>query len=323
MPDRKNHSAIEIITKALGRPYVRVFANRRTKVMRWTALLVMIMGSQMLAGMHAVMASSQFDIYLSSNIIHQGDLCLIRIRVENGKAPLVIWMGKEVYLVSNRHKTDWHAFLGADLTARPGRYEVLVKMLDSGPEKRLEVEIREKDYGIRRLTLPKNMVDLDSDTLQRVRKESRVMKSLWEAPPSIPRWNGSFLRPISGEVLGPFGRRSIINNQPRAPHSGIDLKAEKGTPIKAMNNGRVVMTADHFFSGLSVVINHGGGIQSMYFHLDSIRVQQGEMVAKGHVIGFVGSTGRATGPHLHWGIRINGARIDPSRLIAISRQLEE
>ena len=323
MPDRKNHSAIEIITKALGRPYVRVFANRRTKVMRWTALLVMIMGSQMLTGMRAGMASSQFDIYLSSNIIHQGDLCLIRIRVENGKAPLVIWMGKEVYLVSNRHETDWHGFLGADLTARPGRYEVLVKIPDSGPEKRLEVEIREKDYGIRRLTLPKNMVDLDSDTLQRVRKESRVMKSLWEAPPSIPRWNGSFLRPISGEVLGPFGQRSIINNQPRAPHSGIDLKAEKGTPIKAMNHGRAVMTADHFFSGLSVVIDHGGGIKSMYFHLDRIQVHQGEMVTKGHVIGFVGSTGRATGPHLHWGIRINGARIDPSRLIALSRQLEE
>jgi murein DD-endopeptidase MepM/ murein hydrolase activator NlpD len=291
--------------------------------MRWATLLIMIIGSQMLPGIRAVMALSQFDIYLSPSIIHQGDLSLIRIRVESGKIPQVIWMEKEVYLVSNHQKTDWYGFLGADLTTKPGRYEVLVKIPDSSSEKKLEVEIREKDYGVRRLTLPKNMVDLDPDTLQRVRKESGLMISLWEAQPSIPRWNGPFLRPISGEVQGPFGQRSIINNQPRAPHSGIDLKAEKGTPIKAMNHGRVVLTGDHFFSGLSVVIDHGGGIQSMYFHLDRILVQKEEMVAKGHIIGIVVSTGRATGAHLHWGIRINGARIDPLQLIALSQQLEE
>jgi murein DD-endopeptidase MepM/ murein hydrolase activator NlpD len=90
-----------------------------------------------------------------------------------------------------------------------------------------------------------------------------------------------------------------------------------------MNHGRVVLTGDHFFSGLTVVIDHGGGIQSMYFHLDRIAVQKGEKVEKGHIIGLVGSTGRATGPHLHWGIRINGDRIDPLRLVALSQQGEE
>jgi murein DD-endopeptidase MepM/ murein hydrolase activator NlpD len=85
----------------------------------------------------------------------------------------------------------------------------------------------------------------------------------------------------------------------------------------------VVLTADHFFSGLSVVIDHGGGIQSMYFHMDTIQVQHGDEIAKGAVIGTVGSTGRATGPHLHWGIRVNGARIDPLQLVNKSSQLEE
>ena len=291
--------------------------------MKNITLLVMIIGFPMLSGIPVAVALSQSDIHLSSRIIHQGELSLIRIHVENGKTPLVTWMEKKVYLVSNPEKTDWVGFLGVDLTAGPGRHDVVVKMPDSGPEQRLDIEIRKKDYGVRNLTLPQNMVDLDSETLERVTKESAVTNALWEAQPDSPLWGGSFIKPVPGEVIGPFGRRSVINDQPRSSHTGVDLRAEKGMPIKAINHGRVVLTADHFFSGLSVVIDHGGGIQSMYFHMDKIQVQQGEMVTKGAVIGFVGSSGRATGPHLHWGIRINGARIDPFKVIDLNSQLEE
>jgi murein DD-endopeptidase MepM/ murein hydrolase activator NlpD len=232
-------------------------------------------------------------------------------------------MGKKVHLVPNPEKTDWVGFLGVDLTANPGQKEVVVKISDSGPEQRLDMEIREKNYGVRNLTLPQNMVDLDAETLTRVRKESAVTNALWNAEPSSPLWNGSFMKPIPGEVIGPFGRRSVINGQPRSPHTGVDLRGKKGTPIKAINTGRVVLTGNYFFSGLFVVIDHGGGIQSMYFHMDKIQVQQGDMVEKGTIIGSVGSTGRATGPHLHWGIRVNGARIDPSQLVDKSSQLKE
>ncbi len=283
----------------------------------------MIIGSQVLSGGFTKMGFSQSQIHLSSKIIGQGDLALIRIQTENAHAPQVIWMGKEVFLVPNSQKTDWYGFLGADLNAHPGHYKVVVKLQGSDTEKQLEVRIRQKDYGVRRLTLPRNMVDLDAETLQRVKKESRKMKTLWEAPSLAPLWSGSFLRPISGEVAGPFGQRSIINEQPRSPHSGIDLKGEMGTPIHAINHGQVVLTGDHFFTGLTVVIDHGGGIQSMYFHLAKIAVQKGDRVAKGQIVGLVGSTGRVTGPHLHWGIRVNGDRIDPLRLVALSQQLEE
>jgi murein DD-endopeptidase MepM/ murein hydrolase activator NlpD len=282
----------------------------------------MLMGSQVLLGDYTTMALPQAHIHLSSSIIGQGDLTLLRIRLKNGNTPQVTWRGKKVLLVSNQEKTDWYGFLGADLSAKPGHYKVVVKVPGSVAEEQLEVEIRGKDYGVRRLTLPKNMVDLDSKTLQRARKESKRMKSLWEALPSTPLWNGPFLRPVSGEVVGPFGKRSIINDQPRSPHSGVDLKGERGAPVKAINHGQVVLTDDHFFTGLTVVMDHGGGIQSMYFHLHRIAVQKGQVAAKGQIIGFVGSTGRATGPHLHWGIRMNGARIDPLLLLALSQQLE-
>jgi hypothetical protein len=291
-------------------------------MMKNTTFLLMI-GFLMLFGIPVTMALSPSDIHLSARVIHQGELSLIRIHVENGETPLVTWMGKKVHLVPNPEKRDWVGFLGVDLTAGPGRKDVVVKMSDSGPEQRLDMEIREKDYGVRNLTLPQNMVDLDAKTLARVRKESAVTNALWEAEPSSPLWEGPFIRPVPGEVIGPFGRRSVINGQPRSPHTGVDLRGEEGTPIKAINDGRVVFTGDHFFSGLSVVIDHGGGIQSMYFHMDKIQVQQGEMVEKGTIIGSVGSTGRATGPHLHWGVRVNGARIDPSQLVDESSQLEK
>jgi len=292
-------------------------------LIRWSAISISIFVAMLCAMVCEVRAVSQDDIHLSSYIIPQGDMSLIRVEVKNGVVPRVTWMNRETYLVPNHNKTVYYGLIVADLTARPGRYKALVEIVPTGQRKKLEIEVTEKNYGVRRLTLPKNMVDLDAKTLKRVKKESRIMRRLWDAPPSVPYWSGPFVRPVPGAVVGPFGRRSIINNQPRAPHSGVDLKAEKGTPIKAVNNGIVAFTGDHFFTGQTVVMDHGVGIQSMYFHLEKILVQQGRMMEKGQVIGLVGSTGRAMGPHLHLGMRINGARIDPLKLIILSQEMEE
>jgi murein DD-endopeptidase MepM/ murein hydrolase activator NlpD len=270
-----------------------------------------------------VMSASTLDVYLSSSNIPQGDLALIRVKGTNRETPQMTWMKKKINLVPNQKKTDWYAFVSADLKAKPGKYSVQIKMHPSGRKKEIGFKIMEKKYGIRRLTLPKKMVDLDAQTLKRVRKESGKMKKLWVAPYAEPLWEGPFVRPVPGEVIGPFGRSSIINEQPRSPHSGVDLRAKRGTPIKTMNHGSVVLVGDHFFTGLTVVIDHGGGIQSMYFHLDEILVEVKQRVTKGEVIGLVGSSGRVTGPHLHLGVRVNGARVDPLGLTKISEQLRE
>ncbi|MFH1350503.1 MAG: M23 family metallopeptidase [Pseudomonadota bacterium] len=268
-------------------------------------------------------AKSPYAISFSSNLVNQGNVVLIKVQVKNGEIPHVSWMDKKIPLVANSQKTDWYGFLGADLISKPGTYEVHLRVIPSGYKRHFEVRVIEKDYGIRQLTLPKNMVDLDAETLKRARQESRIMRSLWEAPSSDPLWNGPFLMPLSGEIMGNFGLRSIINDQTRSPHSGVDLRAEAGTPVRAINNGRVVLVADHFFSGRSIVLDHGGGIQSMYFHLEKILVGKDRPVNKGDIIGLVGSTGRSTGPHLHWGIRVNGARVEPLELIELSKQLQE
>jgi murein DD-endopeptidase MepM/ murein hydrolase activator NlpD len=148
------------------------------------------------------------------------------------------------------------------------------------------------------------------------------MKEALAAPPSPPQWEGPFVKPVRGEVVGPFGQASILNGMPRAPHSGVDLKAERGTPVVSINSGKVVLTGEHFFNGLFVVLDHGGAVQSMYFHLDKILVQQGDKVTKGQTVGLLGATGRATGPHLHFGMRINGARIDPMQFIKVNEAME-
>lgn len=270
-----------------------------------------------------VMSAPSLDVYLSSTNIPQGDLGLIRVKGEHGETPQITWMKKKIGLGPNQKKSYWYGFVSADLKANPGIYHILIKMLPSGRKKDIEIRITEKKYGVRRLTLPQKMVDLDAQTLKRVREESGKMKKLWVAPFATPLWEGPFIRPIPGEVTGPFGRSSIINEQPRSPHSGVDLRGKRGTPIKAMNNGRVALIGDHFFTGLTLVIDHGGGIQSMYFHLDKILVKEGQRVTKGVVIGLVGSTGRATGPNLHLGVRVNGARVDPLGLTKISEQLGE
>jgi murein DD-endopeptidase MepM/ murein hydrolase activator NlpD len=262
------------------------------------------------------------SVHLSSHDIYQGDLALIKIDLKEGERPRVWWMDQELYLVQNDMKTGWFGFLGVDLKTKPGRYPLLVKVLPGPWEKRMNVKVIEKDRGVRRLTLPKKMVELDEPTLERVRKETEVMKEVLDEPPTPPAWRGPFCKPVNGEVIGPFGEASIINGMPRAPHSGVDLRAERGTPVVAMNNGKVVLVANQFFSGQCVVIDHGGAIQSMYFHLDKVMVQEGAVVSKGQVIGLVGSTGRAEGPHLHLGVRVNGARVDPLDLLNISEQME-
>jgi murein DD-endopeptidase MepM/ murein hydrolase activator NlpD len=128
-------------------------------------------------------------------------------------------------------------------------------------------------------------------------------------------WTGDFINPLEGEIITPFGVRRIINNVSKSPHTGIDVAGEKGAKIRAPNSGVVVLVDKQFFSGTSVVLDHGQGIYTMFFHLSKVLVKPGQMVRKGDVIALVGSTGRATGPHLHWGVRIQGARVDPLELV--------
>jgi len=266
--------------------------------------------------------SSGLDITLTPSQIGQGEVALLSIQKLGKVKPTVIWMGEKITLFSETKNDAWEGFIGADLTTKPGRYNMKISLSDSNRPNAITVSVLSRDYGIRRLTLPKEMVELDTNTLKRVREESKTVKGLFISADKNPLWIGRWIRPVPGMIVGPFGRRSIINGMERSPHSGVDFKAAEGDPIKATNRGIVALVENHFFSGLSIIIDHGGGIQSMYFHLSKDFVKVGQLVEKGAIIGLAGSSGRVTGPHLHFGIRLNNGRIDPIKLIEISGGLE-
>lgn len=215
--------------------------------------------------------------------------------------------------------TSFAAIVGIDMQDPPGLQELRITIQTSDQTDHLNysIEIIKEDFAVQHLKLPKDKVDLDSKTLKRVRLEQKEMASAFHHVGTHPLWDGPFLEPTKGKVTGRFGSRRVINGQTKRPHSGEDIAAPQGTLVHAINKGTVVATVDHFFSGKGVIIDHGVGLFSMYFHLSEIDVQPGQPLNKGETLGKVGATGRATGPHLHWGIRLNGARVNPYALTTL------
>lgn len=217
---------------------------------------------------------------------------------------------------------DGHAaIVGFDVDTRPGDLAWRIGILDGPAPPRTasgKLRVARREFSVQRLTLPQGMVDLDPETERRAVDESKRLQTLYRTLTPERLWRSRFVRPVRGKDPGTgFGARRIINGKPRAPHTGIDYSAERGTPVVAVNDGQVALVADFFFPGRLVVLDHGLGLYTLYFHLDEVAVEEGRRVSRGQPIGTVGSTGRATGPHLHFGAVAGGARIDPAALLAL------
>lgn len=180
------------------------------------------------------------------------------------------------------------------------------------------IRITPRRFALQRLTLPQEMVDLDAETAGRVAEEASRLSNLWKIVTPERYWHEAFLSPVTSPVPpGGFGARRIINEQPRSPHAGADYQAAVGSPVRASNGARVALAEEQFFGGKSVVLDHGAGLYTIYFHLEEFMVHAGDSVRKGQEIGKVGASGRATGPHLHFAVRLQGARIDPAALLRL------
>lgn len=192
-----------------------------------------------------------------------------------------------------------------------------------GQRESLAIRIGAYPYPVQTLTLPPSQVDLSAEDLARVRRESADIGRLWGR--SGPRQFTLPLRPPLDPLPegGRFGSRRVINGQPKSPHSGSDYSAGAGEPVLAAADGTVALADHHFFAGKSVFLDHGDGLISMYFHLSQVSVEEGQAVSRGQPIGAVGATGRATGPHLHFGIRWRRARVDPALLLGDPAGLPE
>lgn len=204
--------------------------------------------------------------------------------------------------------------LGIDLATAPGDYPLVVRVKTrSGTEEQFDLLLKvvPRVAKIERLTLPEALVSPHrAEDLERIQREAELLRFAF-AVDSRPRFDAMFGLPVADPVGSRFGLQRILNGKPRSPHAGVDFRSPLGTAVKAPAPAVVVTTGDFFFTGKTVVLDHGGSLVSLYAHLDQVSVEPGDLVAIGQSIGTVGRSGRATGPHLHWSVRLNQARVDP------------
>ena len=185
-----------------------------------------------------------------------------------------------------------------------------------GELKKQTFQVLSKQYTEQHITIKnKALVTPPAQELERIKNESSTQKSLYESHSSPLELTKGFVFPLKGTITSLFGHRRFFNGQPRSPHSGIDIAASKGTPIIAPASGKIVLAQELYFNGETVFIDHGQGLVTMYCHMSRLLVSEGDKVEQGSKIGLVGSTGRATGPHLHWSVSLNGFRVDPNILV--------
>lgn len=224
-------------------------------------------------------------------------------------APVVTFEGRRTAVV--RDGDEWIAVVGLPLSQKPGPAKIDVQPLGGARETRT-VAVLDKKYVEQRLKVAPSQVDLSKENLARVEVEQkRIRQSLNHYSDAVPR-TLQLRTPVPGRRSSSFGLRRFFNDQPRAPHSGMDIAAPTGTPIVAPADGVVLDSGDFFFNGGTVFLDHGGGFVTMYCHLSAWDVKPGQEVKAGEVIGKVGATGRVTGPHLHFGVTLNGNMVDPA-----------
>jgi murein DD-endopeptidase MepM/ murein hydrolase activator NlpD len=208
------------------------------------------------------------------------------------------------------------AVVGVPLSAKPGRHEIKV-LFDAAPATSIAFQVAGKKYPEQRITLKnQKMVNPDAADMPRIERETQQMLAQYERFSALVRSPFPLLRPAAGPVSGQFGARRILNGQPKNPHPGMDIAASTGTPILAPADGTVSLVGNFYFNGNTVFIDHGAGLISMFCHMSVVDVKEGDAVVRGRAIGKVGATGRATGPHLHWTLSMNGERVDPDVVLA-------
>ena len=263
------------------------------------------------------------ELRLISSKSSQGGVVLVEVHSASPLAELKAEWGGHTppFWQDSSRENVRRALLGVDLERPAGQYHLtLAAQLESGERVTCSalVSVKAGRFAIERLRVGRQFVELSPKDLERTEQERQRLRELFAGVTPKRLWQGSFRLPVEGvRASGNFGRRRVLNGQRRSPHSGEDFPATAGALVHAAQRGRVVLAEELFFSGNTVVLDHGLGLFTFYGHLESIAVKVGDMVEVGAPLGRVGATGRVTSAHLHWAIRLNEARVDPLQLVAL------
>jgi hypothetical protein len=268
-------------------------------------------------------ATAQDSLSLTPATLTNGAPCLITVALhDEASAVTGQWQGHPVMFFSGKDHETWIALAGVDVGATPGAYSLVIDVtLKDGMHRTLDqdVKVGEAPYEKVPLSVPDKFVEPNAAALKKIAADKIVRDKAFANSSSKPEWTGNFLPPLH---LAPqsdsFGNQRIFNGKLASVHRGLDYHAKLHTPVAAINSGRVVLARPLYFEGGCVIIDHGLGLMSVYMHLSKIQVAVGRKVRRGQIIALSGASGRATGPHLHLGVRWDGNYLDPAKLFQIT-----
>lgn len=297
---------------------------------RWAVVLAVALS----VGTTAVLAAPQADVTerLALRISHHaralnpGEVIGIAVMADR---PLISAQAtifeRTIPLWPTADPREWRGLVGISLNAKSGDYELAVRAAADGDLTAADSQtltIEGKEFQTRRIQVAESFVSPPAEQVERIQRDARLLANTFAGLRRERLWEGPFTVPVPGESTSSFGRLTITNGQPGSRHQGADFRGAEGTPVQAPAAGEVVVAQDLYFAGNSVIIDHGYGLYSLFGHLSRIGVTEGTRVERGDVIGDVGATGRVTGPHLHWAVRLGAVSIDPLSLMVAVEETE-
>lgn len=263
-------------------------------------------------------ASPKAEVYQSKP--RRGDAFLVRLTEAAGTGPIAAEFRGRTFPLWPEGE-GWEGFVAVERDTEPG--EALVSFLDlsngaRSPLTVVKIEVRDREFPVQHLAVKESTVTLSPEDQERAGREAKSIGRALAERTARKLWRSPLTRPVEGPLSSSYGFQRIYNGKPRSPHGGIDFAAPRGTPVLAATEGRVLLAGDFFFTGWSLFIDHGYGVISGYFHMDRLVVGEADTVAAGQKVGEVGSTGRSTGPHLHWSVYISGVKVDPLSVLALT-----
>ena len=263
-------------------------------------------------------ATATIPMTIDARALQPGELIVVRLDLPPEAAGVsVTAFGRSA--TAFRLKEQWSALIGIDLDQKPGPYTLraaatVSKQKRSGTK---TLTVVAKRFETRKLTVAPEFVNPPASEQRRITQEAALIQQVYAASAGTALWDSPFVRPVAGPANSRFGSRSIYNGEARSPHAGTDFLSPQGAPVVAPNAGRIVLARDLFFTGQTIIVDHGLNVFSTFAHLSAIDVVEGAMVAPSQLLGKVGATGRVTGPHLHWALRVGGARVDALAVVAL------
>jgi len=263
-------------------------------------------------------SADDLSISIQSRSLRQGEAILVSVTAPAQITGITINVFGSVWAALRANDTTWRALIGIDLDQKPGAYTlVAASAAPHALQATREIVVAARQFRQRVLKVAPGYVNPPPDLLARIRSEAEFMSEVYKHSSLEPQWQQGLIRPVNEPANSSFGTRSVFNGEPRSPHAGTDFLSGAGTPIRAPAGGQVVAARELYFTGNTVIIDHGLGVFSMLAHLSRIDVQEGQTIDSGALVGLVGATGRVTGPHLHWALRTGPARVDPLSALAL------